>query len=64
VLTDEYLDAQHLSPRILYRIADTIRFDLGQFNSLPELIRETRCDLHPRRSRDGNSTCFDSNHSK
>lgn len=62
VLTDEYPDAEHLCPLILYRIADGTRFTIGQFYSQPELTGEIRCDLHPRWNRDGKTICFDSTH--
>jgi hypothetical protein len=62
VLTDEYPDAERYCPLILYRIADDTRFTLGRFYSMPELTGVTRCDLHPRWSRDGKTICFDSSH--
>ncbi len=35
---------------------------LGQFYSVPQLVGEIRCDLHPRWNRSGDWICFDSTH--
>jgi len=62
VLTDTYPDAERMRTLILYRVEDNRRVDVGRFFAPKELDGETRCDLHPRWSRDGQAVCFDSVH--
>jgi hypothetical protein len=62
ILTDEYPDAQHRRPLLLYRPEDDRLVELGRFYSPPEMTGRLRCDLHPRWSRDGARMCLDSAH--
>lgn len=62
LLTDTYPDAEQRRTLILYRPADGRRIDIGRFFAPPELEGEIRCDLHPRRNRDGAQVCLDSAH--
>ena len=62
ILTDQYPDETRHRALILYRPSTNRRIDIGKFYAPPELDGPTRCDLHPRWSRDGRSVCIDSVH--
>jgi hypothetical protein len=62
MLTDTYPDEQHIRTLILFEMATGRRVDIGRFYAPPELVGPTRCDLHPRWSRDGKQVCIDSAH--
>ena len=55
-------DQEWIRTLLLFRTADSERFDIGRFFSPPEITGEIRSDLHPRWSRDGEKVCFDSAH--
>lgn len=46
----------------LYSPEKNICTDLGYFHSIPEIVTDVRCDLHPRFNRSGNQITFDSTH--
>jgi len=62
VLNDTYPDADHMRSLYLFDTATQTRRDLGRFFTPPDLEGSLRCDLHPRRSRDGRAVCIDSAH--
>jgi hypothetical protein len=62
VLTDTYPDEDRNIPVLLYRPTDGRLVEVGRFLSPPEMTGATRCDLHPRWSRDGRTVCIDSAH--
>ena len=62
MLTDTYPDKQRLRTLLLYRMADGLRVDIGRFFAPPQIDGPTRCDLHPRWSRDGKKVSIDSVH--
>jgi len=62
ILTDTYPDKNLMRTLILFNPKKHLRIDLGRFFSPSELTQETRCDLHPRWSRDGLKIAFDSVH--
>lgn len=62
ILTDTYPDKERFRTLILYHVADRRRVDIGRFFAPKALDGETRCDLHPRWSRDGKWVCIDSVH--
>lgn len=61
ILTDTYPNWECKRTLILYHLETQRRIDIGKFDS-PVLEGPTRCDLHPRWSRDGKQVCFDSLH--
>jgi hypothetical protein len=62
LLTDEYPGREPYRALILWDLQEERRVDVGSFYSPPGLTGATRCDLHPRWSRDGTKVCFDSAH--
>jgi len=62
MLTDTYPREDHCRALMLFHLPTEHRIDLGRFYSSPECAGESRCDLHPRWSRDGRQVCFDSTH--
>ena len=64
MLTDCYPNAKNGNMQSLYLmdLKKNQTFEIGQFYSDPSLPIPTRCDLHPRWSRDCRKVCFDSNH--
>ena len=62
MLTDTYPDGEHKRTLMLYHLASKTRIDIGRFYAPPDLQGPTRCDLHPRWSRDGRKVCIDSAH--
>jgi hypothetical protein len=63
ILTDTYPDrTSGERTLILYHPETNTRFDVGRFDSAPQISGEIRCDLHPRWSRDGQQVCIDSIH--
>ena len=62
MLTDTYPDKQRNRTLILYHMASGKRVDIGKFFAPKEIDGPTRCDLHPRWSRDGRQVCIDSAH--
>ncbi|HTS21088.1 MAG TPA: hypothetical protein VMN79_04685 [Casimicrobiaceae bacterium] len=64
VLNDTYPDRYDMRALMLYRWPDGERVDLARLHSpKARWWGETRCDLHPRWSRDGRRICIDSVHS-
>ncbi|MGI6454198.1 MAG: hypothetical protein ACOX5R_01080 [bacterium] len=63
ILTDTYPDANRMQNLMLYHPEDNELIPLGKFYLSPDFKGETRCDLHPRWSRDGKMVCIDSLHS-
>jgi len=61
ILTDTYPDHKAQRSLMLYHPASQRVILLGKFDS-PILEGPTRCDLHPRWSRDGTQICIDSMH--
>jgi hypothetical protein len=64
MLTDSYSypETGHRRFLYLYDNIKNIRYEIGAFYSDPDLPAPTRCDLHPRWSRDCKQICFDSIH--
>ncbi|MBM4018313.1 MAG: hypothetical protein FJ288_08310 [Planctomycetes bacterium] len=62
VLTDTYPDKERKRTLILWRWPGGPRVDIGRFFAPPALDGPTRCDLHPRWSRDGKKVSIDSAH--
>lgn len=62
LLTDEYQGADNKQPLMLLHLASGRLTEVGRFDA--PLRGETRCDLHPRWSRDGKEICFDSTHER
>jgi hypothetical protein len=62
ILTDTYPDKERMRTLILYRWPDGPRIDIGRFFAPPQIDGPTRCDLHPRWSRDGRQVSIDSAH--
>ena len=58
LLTDTYPD-KYREQHVLLLTADERLFDLTRIYSPPEFKGETRCDLHPRWSRQGRAICVD-----
>lgn len=63
ILTDTYPDKERMQNLMLYRPADGKLVKLGRFYLSRDFKGQTRCDLHPRWSRDGKYVCIDSLHS-
>ncbi len=61
ILTDTYPDETSHRTLMLYHPDSDILHILGRFYS-QMWLNESRCDLHPRWSRDGREICFDSTH--
>ncbi|MBE3099243.1 MAG: hypothetical protein IMZ44_19170 [Planctomycetes bacterium] len=62
MLTDTYPDKERKRALLLYRMPGGPRTDIGRFFAPPEIDGPTRCDLHPRWSRDGKTVSLDSAH--
>jgi hypothetical protein len=64
MLTDDYPTPENDNMRSLYlvNLKKNKVFVLGKFYADPSLAAPTRCDLHPRWSRDCSQICFDSIH--
>jgi Tol biopolymer transport system component len=62
VLNDTYPDKDRLQWLMLFDPKTGRRYDLNQFHSPKVFTGPTRCDLHPRWSRDGKQVCFDGCH--
>ena len=62
MLTDTYPDKERKRALILYRMPAGPRIDIGRFFAPPQIDGPTRCDLHPRWSRDGKTVSLDSAH--
>ncbi|MBY8999018.1 MAG: hypothetical protein KGD60_14925 [Candidatus Thorarchaeota archaeon] len=60
MLSDTYPDQEGNHPVFLYQLSTETRLEIAHFHHDPELFGDTRCDLHPRWSRDGKSICVDS----
>ena len=63
LLTDSYTEADGCRELVVYNEEKDIRYSLGRFYS-PDILFCTRCDLHPRWSKDGKRISFDSFHEK
>jgi len=63
MLTDTYPDKNRMQTLMLIRLSDSKIVKLGRFYLSKRFTGQTRCDLHPRWSRDGNTICIDSLHS-
>ncbi len=61
ILTDTYPGENDTRKLLIYNPRTDVRIDLGDFHSEPWLA-QSRCDLHPRWSRDGKWICIDSSH--
>jgi hypothetical protein len=61
-LTDSYPDRSRMKTLSLYDFREEKLTVLGQFYESLKFNAETRCDLHPRFSQDGNAVYFDSVH--
>jgi hypothetical protein len=63
MLTDTYpLSPDNCHRLYLHRLCDNQTFEIGRFYEDRSAPVPTRCDLHPRWSRDGRKVCFDSSH--
>ena len=62
ILNDTYPDKDRLQWLMLFDPKTGRRYDLNQFHSPKTFTGPTRCDLHPRWSRDGKQVCFDGCH--
>ena len=51
-------------PLFLYQLSTERRVPVALFHQDPEIGEDTRCDLHPRWSRDGKAVCVDSSIAK
>ena len=63
LLTDSYTEADGCRELVIYNEEKDARYSLGRFYS-PDILFCTRCDLHPRWSKDGKRISFDSFHEK
>ena len=63
LLTDSYPESDGCRELVVYDEARDARYSLGRFHS-PAILQCTRCDLHPRWSRDGKRISFDSFHER
>jgi len=63
LLTDSYTEPDGCRELVVYDEAKDARYSLGRYHS-PDILQCTRCDLHPRWSRDGKRISFDSFHEK
>lgn len=63
LLTDSYTEADGCRELVIYDEEKDVRYSLGRFFS-PDILFCTRCDLHPRWSKDGQRISFDSFHEK
>ncbi len=62
MITDTYPDAQGYRRLLLWHMQQQQLTELGRYYGPFPDDHETRCDLHPRWSRDGKSICIDSAH--
>lgn len=62
MLTDSYPLEDNCRRLYLYHLASHQPYEIGSFYADPTYPDPTRCDLHPRWSRDGQAICFDSIH--
>jgi len=60
MVSDTYPDKNGNHPIFLYQISTETRLEVASFRHDPEIFGDTRCDLHPRWSRDGKTICVDS----
>lgn len=63
VVTDTYPDRRRQRSLLIFDIAKTKVVEVGRFFEPLPFIEETRCDLHPRWSPDGEKISIDSAHS-
>lgn len=61
-VTDTYPNEASERVLALYNMHEDRRIDVAHLHSPPNLHGSTRCDLHPRWSRDGTKICVDSAH--
>lgn len=63
MLADSYPDAEYNMQKLgIYSVEKNAYAEIGKFYSLPAVVGDVRCDLHPRWNRDGNLITFDSTH--
>jgi hypothetical protein len=62
LITDIPPNQKNEQTLVLYNFTANSRIDIGHFHSMPELMGELRCDLHPRWNRSGSQVCIDSVH--
>lgn len=62
MMTDTYPDSERMQNLMLFRLSDSKLVKLGRFYMSQQFNGQTRCDLHPRWSRDGTKICIDSLH--
>lgn len=63
MLGDNYPDDGSRTRKLfLYDAEKNVRVDIGAYYSMPEVVTDIRCDLHPRWNRTGDQVTFDSTH--
>ena len=61
LLTDTYPNEENIRELLIYDCQEDILYVIARLY-VPQLIKENRCDLHPRWSHDGLRVCIDSVH--
>ncbi len=62
MITDSYPDKNRMQVIQLYDYQRELLADLGYFYSMPNVVTDVRCDLHPRWNRSNTGITFDSTH--
>ncbi len=62
MITDSYAVLHEMQKLQLYNVEKDICATIGRFYSMPNVVTDVRCDLHPRWGRKGKCITFDSTH--